>query len=107
MVAVPCAWLAVRVVRWRTSGLILTSQRVIERWGVIARRQSETMLADIVEVNVDQSLFRRMVGTGRIELETGDDDAPVRWIYDVRKPVIVQRVISRRLPHPSPGIDPV
>jgi uncharacterized membrane protein YdbT with pleckstrin-like domain len=108
VVAVPCAWLALRVVRWRTTGLILTSQRVIERWGVFARRQSETMLADIVEVNVDQSLFRRIVGTGRIELETGDDDVPVRWIYDVRKPVIVQRVINRRLgSHPPPGIDPV
>ena len=107
VVAVPCAWLAARVVRWRTTSLILTSQRVIERWGVVARRESETMLADIVEVNVDQSLFRRIVGTGRIELATRDDEVPARWIYDVRKPFVVQRVISRRLSHPPPGLDPV
>lgn len=107
VVAVPCAWLALRVVRWRTTDLILTSQRVIERRGVVARRQSDTMLADIVAVNVDQSLSRRMIGTGRLELETGGEDGAVRWIYDVRKPVIVQRVITRRLgSHPQPGTDP-
>jgi uncharacterized membrane protein YdbT with pleckstrin-like domain len=106
VVAVPCAWLALRVLRWRTTTLILTSQRVIERWGVVSRRQSETMLVDIVAVTVDQSLFRQVVGTGRLELEIGEDDVAFRRINDVRKPVIVQRVINRRLgPHPQPGTD--
>jgi hypothetical protein len=107
VVAVPCAWLALRVLRWRTTALIITSQRIIERWGVFRRRQSETMLVDIVTVTVVQSLFRQLVGTGRLELEIEDEDVVVRWINDVRKPVIVQRVINRRLgPHPQPGADP-
>ena len=41
VVAVPCAWLAVRVVRWRRTSLIVTSARVLEQWGVMSRRQSE------------------------------------------------------------------
>jgi uncharacterized membrane protein YdbT with pleckstrin-like domain len=107
-VAVPCAWLAVRVVRWRTTGLMVTSQRIVERWGVVSRRQAETRLDQIATVTVIRSLLRQIVGTGRLELETWDEE--VRWIHDVRKPVILQRVINRRLgprpqPQPQPGTE--
>ncbi len=102
-VALPCLWLAVRVVRWRTTSLVLTSLRLVERWGILTRRQSETPLSHIVSVTVDQSLARRIVGTGRLELEIRGDDE-ISWIDDVRKPVIVQRVIHRRLePYPGSG----
>ncbi len=102
-VAVPCLWLAARVVRWRTTSLILTSLRLVERWGVVSRRQAETALAHIASVTVVQTFGRRIVGTGRLELEIRGDDE-IRWIDDVRKPVIVQRVIHRRLlPYAEPG----
>ena len=97
VVAVPCVWLAARVVRWRMTSLVLTSVRIIEQWGVLAQRESETMLSHIVSVIAVQSVFRRIIGTGRLELEIrGEED--IRWIDDVRKPVILQRVITRRLP---------
>jgi uncharacterized membrane protein YdbT with pleckstrin-like domain len=97
VVALPCLWLAVRVVRWRMTSLVLTSIRLIEQWGVLTRHESEIMLSHIVSVTVVQSLFRRVIGTGRLELEiTGDDE--IHWIDDVRKPVILRRVINRRLP---------
>jgi uncharacterized membrane protein YdbT with pleckstrin-like domain len=103
VVAVPCAWLALRVVRWRTTSLILTSSRLIEAWGVLSRRQADTALARIATVTVVQTLVRRMVGTGRLELEIRGDEE-IHGIDDVRKPVIVQRVIHRRLqPYPEPG----
>jgi uncharacterized membrane protein YdbT with pleckstrin-like domain len=103
VVAVPCAWLALRVVRWRTTSLVVTSERIIEQWGVMSRRRSETALASIASVTVDQTVLRRVVGTGRLELEIRSDDG-MRRIEDVRKPVILRRVISRRLPHhPQPG----
>jgi Bacterial PH domain len=103
VVAVPCLWLTGRVVRWRTTSLILTSHRLVERSGVWSRRQAETPLAHIAAVTVVQTLGRRIVGTGRLELEFRDDEE-IRWIDDVRKPVIVQRVIHRRLqPYPEPG----
>ena len=107
VVAVPCLWLALRAVRWRTSGLMLTSVRVIERWGVFSRHQVETRLAQIESVTVIQSLPRRLVGTGRLELETlGGEE--VHGIDDVRKPIILQRVINRRIgPPPVPGTGPL
>lgn len=110
VVAVPCAWLVVRFVRWRRTTLTLTDRRLVERWGVLVRRQAETALADIVAVTAVQSFLRRIVGTGRLELEIRGDDQ-IRWIDDVRKPEIVQRVIHRRLrpffgSTPGPDTDP-
>jgi uncharacterized membrane protein YdbT with pleckstrin-like domain len=102
VVAVPCLWLAIRTLGWLTTKLILTSFRLIEQWGVFSRRSDATPLADIASVTVVQSLMRRIVGTGRLELELFGEDG-VRGIDDVRKPVILQRVITRRLrPYPSP-----
>jgi len=97
VVAVPCLWLAVRVVRWRTTRLVLTSARLVERRGVMSGRQAETLLAHILSVTVVQSLPRRVIGTGRLELEIRGEDQ-VRWIDDVRKPMVLRRVINRRLP---------
>jgi hypothetical protein len=102
VVAVPCVWLAVRVVRWRTTSLVLTSFRIIEQWGGMSHHQSETRLADIESVTAVQSLGRRLIGTGQLEFEIRGFDE-LRVIDDVRKPVILRRVIKRRLRPPEPG----
>jgi uncharacterized membrane protein YdbT with pleckstrin-like domain len=96
VVAVPCLWLAVRVARWFTTSLVLTTGRLIEQWGVLSPRSAETPLSYVVSVVAVQSLLRRMVGTGRLELEIRGEDR-IRRIDDVRKPAILARVITRRL----------
>jgi hypothetical protein len=102
VVAVPCLWLATRVVRWRTTSLVLTSFRIIEQWGMLSWQQSETGLSEIQSVTAVQSLGRRLIGTGQLELEIHGFDE-LRVIDDVRKPVILRRVINRRLRPPEPG----
>jgi uncharacterized membrane protein YdbT with pleckstrin-like domain len=97
VVAIPCLWLAARVVRWRMTSLVVTSVRIIEQWGVMSHHESETMLSHIVSVTAAQSLLRRVIGTGRIEFEILGDDQ-IRWIDDVPKPMVLRRVINRRLP---------
>jgi Bacterial PH domain len=100
VVAVPCLWLAARAARWWTTSLILTSYRLVEQRGM---RQAETPLDSVVSVTSVQSLLRRMVGTGRLEFELLGEDR-VRRIDDVRKPAVLQRIITRRLrPVPDPG----
>ena len=96
VVAVPCLWLAVRTARWLTTSLVLTSVRLVEQWGVMSPRYAETPLAYVVSVIAVQPLVRRILGTGRLELEIRGEDR-IRRIDDVRKPVILQRVITRRL----------
>ena len=96
VVAVPCLWLAVRTARWWTTSLILTSIRLVELQGVASTRHSETPLDSVVSVTAVQSLGRRILGTGRLDLEIRGERR-LRSIDDVRKPVILQRVITRRL----------
>ena len=96
VVAVPCLWLAVRTARWWTTSLILTSIRLVELRGVASTRHAETPLDSVVSVTAVQSLGRRILGTGRLDLEIRGERR-LRRIDDVRKPVILQRVITRRL----------
>jgi uncharacterized membrane protein YdbT with pleckstrin-like domain len=96
VVAVPCLWLAARTARWWTTSLVVTSVRLVEKWGVMSPRYAETPLAHVVSVLAVQSLVRRIFGTGRLELEIRGE-GHVRRIDDVRKPMILQRIITRRL----------
>jgi hypothetical protein len=102
--AVPCLWLAIRIVRWRTTRLLLTSDRLVEAWGVVRRKEWDVPLEQIASVTVVQSLPRRLMGTGRLAVVLWSDDR-VRWIDDVRKPATLRRVITRRL-GPSPDTAP-
>ncbi len=80
VVAVPCLWLARRVVRWRTTRLILTSLPVGGAAGGFLRPASARPIwRTCISVVVVQSLVRRMIGSGRLELEIVGE-AAVRWI---------------------------
>jgi membrane protein YdbS with pleckstrin-like domain len=100
VVAVPCLWLAARVVRWRRTRFVLTTARIVVCWGALSQPRFEVGLAEIARVDVVQSLIRRVVGTGRIELVLWEN-GEVREIDDVRKPLVLRRVITRRLRPPS------
>lgn len=81
---------------------MVTSFRIIERRGIVTREKSEIRLSQIEQVDVVQTLFRHIVGSGQLEVAVrGDDEL---WVFeDVRKPVILRRVINRRLgPPPAP-----
>jgi Bacterial PH domain len=95
--AVPCVWLGVRTARWWTSRLIVTSFRLVELWGVFTPEHAETPLASLASVRAVQPLARRMLGTGWLEIALRGEDG-LRRIDDVRKPAVLQRVITRRIP---------
>jgi uncharacterized membrane protein YdbT with pleckstrin-like domain len=93
---IPCVWLILRFIRWRMTSLVVTSFRIVERFGVASSRTHEIWLSNVEAVDARQSLFRRLLGTGELEVTLyGEADIPV--FRDVRKPVILQRVIARRL----------
>jgi hypothetical protein len=96
VVALPCLWLAGRVVRWRRTRLVLTTDRIVVYWGAVSRPRFEVGLTEIARADVVQSLLRRLVDTGRIELVLWEN-GEIHEIDDVRKPVVLQRVITRRL----------
>jgi Bacterial PH domain len=96
VVAVPCVWLVVRAVRWRTTSLVMTTQRLVEAWGVAHRQEWDVPLERIASVAIVQTLPRRLLGTGRLRLTLWEDNRSF-WIDDVRKPAVLRRVIIRRM----------
>ena len=106
VVAVPCAWLVVRFVRWRRSWLVLTTYRIVDQWGAARGNRIDIPLESVERVVVDQGLVRRLLGTGSIDVVVHGQGVLHR-IEDVRKPVVLARIVTRRLgPRPDgPGYE--
>ncbi len=96
LAAIPVVWLVGRIIRWRSYILALTTTRVVLRHGVLDRDVVQLRLQRITEINLNQKLWERAVGTGRLIVDVqGEDDSLV--IEYVRKPAIVQRVINAQI----------
>ena len=94
--AVPSLWLIGRLIRWRTYTLALTSTRIVVRRGVLDRDTIQLRLQRITEINLAQTIWERLLGTGRLVIDVqGEDDSLI--LEFVRKPAIVQRVINSQI----------
>jgi len=60
-----------RVLRWQATRYILTSQRLVARYGMLRRRDEQVPLAAVRHVASEQSLLQRLLRSGNISLETG------------------------------------
>jgi uncharacterized membrane protein YdbT with pleckstrin-like domain len=70
-------------IRWATTELAVTDRRVIYKTGLIARHTIEMNRRQVESVDVDQSLFGRMIGYGTIIIRgTGGSLEPMRRIDD-------------------------
>jgi uncharacterized membrane protein YdbT with pleckstrin-like domain len=70
-------------IRWATTELAVTDRRVIYKTGLIARHTIEMNRRQVESVDVDQSIFGRMIGYGTIIIRgTGGNLEPMRRIDD-------------------------
>ena len=60
-----------RVIAWHATRYILTSQRIVARYGMLRRRDEQVSLAAVRHVAIEQSLLQRLLHSGNISLETG------------------------------------
>ncbi len=86
------AVLVVRLVKWRTTYFVVTSQRLIYRQGVVARDGVEIPLDRVNNVNFSQSMFERLLAVGDLLVESGGQDGQQRF-SDVAQPEKVQNII--------------
>lgn len=93
---VAAIWLVVRYARWATTHFVITTDRVVFRTGVMAKRGVEIPLERVNTVHFRQSLLQRMVGTGELIIESGGDDGQQRFTA-VRRPVRVQKMIHSQV----------
>lgn len=93
---VSALWLIARYVKWVTTNFVLTSNRVIFRSGIIAKRGVEIPINRVNNVNFNQTIFERLVGAGDLLIESGGEEGQSRYT-DIRHPDEVQRMIHVQL----------
>lgn len=92
------AWYVLAVVpalRWRFTMFVLTSDRLITRYGIIAKESREIPLERINDVSFSQGILDRMLGAGNLMIESAGERGQTQ-ISHVRKPEKVQLAIYRQ-----------
>lgn len=79
-------------IAWATSHFVVTSDRVIHREGLIAKRSMEVPLEAINDVRFQQTVFERMIGAGDLIIQSASEQG--RQVFsDIRGPESVQKTI--------------
>ncbi len=84
-----------RFLRWRTTNFVLTTDRLVERTGIIAKHGIEIPLDRITNISFHQTLKERILGTGDIVVESAGENGHQRFT-DVEKPEKLQNLIYRQ-----------
>jgi membrane protein YdbS with pleckstrin-like domain len=87
--AVLVVWVGPRVARWATTHLVLTTDRLIYRTGMVAKYAREIPLERIHDVTYSQSLFGRLIGIGDLQIQSGGEQGQVVFEH-IRDPKGVQ-----------------
>lgn len=75
--------LAIEVVRRNATEMAVTNKRIIIKVGFVTKRTMELFLSKVESVNVEQTLFGRMLGFGSITLRgTGGTNEPFSHVAD-------------------------
>jgi uncharacterized membrane protein YdbT with pleckstrin-like domain len=85
-------WIVLAVIpflRWLYTLFVLTSDRLITRTGIIAKKSKEIPLERINDVAFTQSVFERIVGAGSLLIESAGERGQEQ-IKNVRHPEQVQ-----------------
>jgi len=95
--AVLCAlWLAGRWLRWWATRLVVTTGRLVQRTGVLARRGTDIRLERINEVSYQQSILQRLLGTGRLFVDVGGDRGVIAFEF-VRHPAALASLVHEEI----------
>ncbi|MFN2608803.1 MAG: PH domain-containing protein [Acidimicrobiales bacterium] len=73
LVLVALAWFLGRLARWASTNLVVTTDRLVVRSGVVAKRGREIPLERINDITVTQTLFRRLLGAGDLVIESAGE----------------------------------
>ena len=96
LLVITALWLIGRYLKWLTTNFVITSQRLIFRQGIVAKRGIEIPLERVNNVNFNQGVFERMLGAGDLLIESGGEDGQQRFT-DIRHPDKVQNLVHAQV----------
>jgi uncharacterized membrane protein YdbT with pleckstrin-like domain len=82
-----------RYVRVSRHTYVLTAQRLREESGILFRRTEELELYRVKDVSIEQPFLQRLVGCGRVVLETTDRSTPHIVLEAIPDPLAVADLI--------------
>ena len=83
------------MIRARTVSWSLTSDRLIEKRGLIASRRREMELADIRSVEVDKRVFQRMFGLGDVTIASAASADYAIRLNEIQDPDLAAETIRK------------
>jgi uncharacterized membrane protein YdbT with pleckstrin-like domain len=96
LVLAALVWLAERYVHWVTTYFILTTDRVIYRRGIVAKKGMEIPLQRINTIFFNQRIFERLLGLGDLKIESASRTG-AEVFEDIRNPDRVQHEIYAQM----------
>jgi len=90
------AWFVGRYLRWSTTNLVLTTDRLIFRSGVVAKRGIEIPLERINTVFSNQTVLERLLRAGDLVIESGGEQGRQSFT-DIPDPSHVQNEIYKQI----------
>jgi hypothetical protein len=96
LVGTSALWLSGRLVRWFATSLVVTTDRIVQRTGVLARNGLELRLERVNQLSYHQSLSGRVLRTGQLLVEVGGETGVVEFDH-VPRPAAVQSVITEQI----------
>ena len=89
-------WVGLTYWRWATTHFVLTTDRIINREGILRKRGVDIPLDRVNTVIFHQGLIERMVGAGDLVIESASETG-ANDFKNVRKPNIVQKEIHLQM----------
>ena len=87
-------WLIVPVLRWRTTTYELTTRRMRVRSGIVTRHGRDIPLARINDVSFEKGLLDRLLGSGRLVVESAGEHGQV-LLNDIPRVEFTQATLFR------------
>jgi uncharacterized membrane protein YdbT with pleckstrin-like domain len=89
-------WLLSKFMSWWFTHFVVTSDRVIYRHGVLAKRGVEIPLERVMNINFAQRIFERIIGAGDLQIDSAGAEGQ-SYFSNIRHPDGVQQEIYRQM----------
>jgi uncharacterized membrane protein YdbT with pleckstrin-like domain len=87
-------WLIAPVLRWRTTTYELTTRRLRVRSGIVTRHGRDIPLARINDVSFEKGLLDRLLGSGRLVVESAGEHGQI-LLNDIPRVEFTQATLFR------------
>jgi uncharacterized membrane protein YdbT with pleckstrin-like domain len=95
LLAVGVVWVLLRLLKWVTTNIVVTSDRLVFRSGTFAKSGMEIPIDRVMNVNFKQTFWERMIGSGDLLIESGGEDG-LQTFSNIRRPETLQKLIMGR-----------